>query len=88
LLLFVKLTDSFLLFRALINITKDDGRSLFITMPVIHQMAPLYLAAGKTLPEAICFTDAVKRHFFLVNRPTRDHTADRRRVKTLRIWHK
>jgi len=32
----------FLRFRALINITKDDGRSLFITMHFIHQMAPLY----------------------------------------------
>jgi len=36
--------DIFLLFRALINITKDDGRSLFITMPFIHQMAPLYFS--------------------------------------------
>jgi len=34
----------FLLFRALINITKDDGGSVFITMPFIHQMAPLYFA--------------------------------------------
>jgi len=30
------------LFRALINITKDDGRSLFITKHFIYQMAPLY----------------------------------------------
>jgi len=44
LLLFVKLTVIFLLFRALINTTKDDGRSLFITMPFSHQMAPLYFA--------------------------------------------
>jgi len=34
----------FLLVRALINVTKDDGRSLFITMPFIHQMAPLNFA--------------------------------------------
>jgi len=30
--------------RALISIAKDDGRSLFITMPFIHQMAPFYFA--------------------------------------------
>jgi len=29
---------------ALIDITKDDGRSLFITMSFIHQMPPLYFA--------------------------------------------
>jgi len=34
----------FLLLGALINITKDDGRSLFITMPFIQQMAPLHFA--------------------------------------------
>jgi len=34
----------FLRFRALINITKDDNRSLFITRPFIHQMAPSYIA--------------------------------------------
>jgi len=27
-----------------INITKDDGRSLFINMPFVHQIAPLYFA--------------------------------------------
>jgi len=32
------------IFRALINITKDDGRSSFITMLFIHQMAPLCFA--------------------------------------------
>jgi len=42
--LFVKLTVIFLLFKALINTTKNDGRSLFITMPFIHQMAPFYFA--------------------------------------------
>jgi len=31
-------------FRVLINITKDDGRSLFITKPFIYQMAQLYFA--------------------------------------------
>jgi len=41
LLLFVKSTDFFLLFRALINITKHDGQSIFITIPVIHQIVPL-----------------------------------------------
>jgi len=28
----------------LINITKDNDQPLFITMPLIHQMAPLYFA--------------------------------------------
>jgi len=34
----------FLLFRAWINITKDDSQTLFITMSFIHQMLPLYFA--------------------------------------------
>jgi len=36
--------DLFYFLRALINITKDNGQSLFITMPLIHQMALLYFA--------------------------------------------
>jgi len=32
----------FYFLRALINMTKDDGRKLFITMPFIYLMAPLY----------------------------------------------
>jgi len=44
LLLFVNLTVILLLFRALINLTKDDGRSLFITKHFIHQIAPFYFA--------------------------------------------
>jgi len=39
----VKTTTIFLLFKALINITEDDDRPLFITMPFIRQMAPFYL---------------------------------------------
>jgi len=46
LLLFVKSADFFKLFRALNNITKDVGRSLFrpMAMSFIHQMVPLYFA--------------------------------------------
>jgi len=45
LLLFIKLSVIFFYFLELfINITKDDGRSLFITMLFIHQMAPPYSA--------------------------------------------
>jgi len=36
--------DFLSLFGAFINITKDDGGSLFITMPFIHQMATLLFA--------------------------------------------
>jgi len=34
----------FLLFKALINVTRDDGWSLSVTMRYIHQMAPPYFA--------------------------------------------
>jgi len=48
-----------------------------------------FLAAGNKLPEALCFTDS---SYFLVNRPTCDQTADRRRVKNVPVfktyvWH-
>jgi len=50
-----------------------------------------YLAAGKTLPEALCFT-AGSTSSFLASRPTCDKTADRRRVKSILVlrtyvWH-
>jgi len=41
---YINSTVILLFFRALINITKDDGGSLFITMTFIHQIVPLYFA--------------------------------------------
>jgi len=48
-----------------------------------------YLATGKTLPKAICFTTGSS---FLANRPTYDQTADRSRVRSISVprtyvWH-
>jgi len=40
------------------------------------------LAAGKTLPEAICFTGSSS---FSAKRPACDQTADRRRVKSIPV---
>jgi len=36
------ITCVFFNFKALIDVTKDDGRSLYIIMPFIHQMPPLF----------------------------------------------
>jgi len=60
---------------------------MVIVYVVIHRYS--FLVAGKTLPEAICFTAGSS---FLANRPMCDKTADRRQIKSIPVlrayvWH-
>jgi len=54
------------------------SKSLSVNLTVLLALFAC-LAAGKTLPEAICFTAGT---LLLSNHPTCDQTADRRQVKS------